>query len=541
MEWECSEGHRWLATPDSIKNTGRWCPICGGSAPLTLKEIQLIAKERGGKCLSEEYINVKTTMRWECSEGHHWENTAGKIRQGQWCPYCAGKAKLDIQDLKRLAEEKGGKCLSEKYKNNSSKLLWQCSEGHEWKSSANNIKNGAWCPFCANRARITIESLSDIANKRGGELLSTDIGNNKTKLQWRCKYGHTWKATPNAISRGTWCPKCSEGLGERVCRYFFETLFAKKFNKAHPDWLVSERGALLELDGYNERLKIAFEHQGVQHYKFLKVFHSSNEDFIDQQNRDELKKEVCKKRGIHLIEVPEIPALLPLDKVKDFIIEKLQDLQIPFKYEKAISIDLNIAYSSSKTEEFYIRLQKAVEEKGGILISNRYLGTSTKLKFKCKEGHIWKTSPNMIFNGQWCPECAGNIKYTLEQVQDFAKERGGKCLSTEYNRANEKLKWKCNFGHTWEASLSNVITANHWCPVCRKIEEETRFYNEAVDLAKKNQGTCISRKYINAKTKLKWRCSSGHEWEALLGNIRQGTWCPYCAKKRRNSNTDNLS
>ena len=119
LEWECSNGHRWLATPDSVKNAGRWCPICGGSTPLTLNEIKKIAEERGGKCLSEEYTNSKSPMKWECEEGHQWINSAGKIKQGQWCPYCAGKAKFNIKELKKIAVEKGGKCLSKEYINDS--------------------------------------------------------------------------------------------------------------------------------------------------------------------------------------------------------------------------------------------------------------------------------------------------------------------------------------------------------------------------------------------------------------------------------------
>ena len=38
-------------------------------------------------------------------------------------------------------------------------------------------------------------------------------------------------------------------------------------------------------------------------------------------------------------------------------------------------------------------------------------------------------------------------------------------------------------------------------------------------------------KYINAHTKLKFRCNSGHIWEAPPVRIIQGKWCPVCSRK----------
>ena len=35
-----------------------------------LKDVNTVAMERGGICLSKEYINHKTLMRWRCAKGH---------------------------------------------------------------------------------------------------------------------------------------------------------------------------------------------------------------------------------------------------------------------------------------------------------------------------------------------------------------------------------------------------------------------------------------------------------------------------------------
>ncbi len=54
---------------------------------------------------------------------------------------------------------------------------------------------------------------------------------------------------------------------------------------------------------------------------------------------------------------------------------------------------------------------------------------------------------------------------TIRDMQELASSRGGQCLSTEYVDTKTKLKWKCAFGHEWEAT-SRLLKAGHWCPGC---------------------------------------------------------------------------
>jgi hypothetical protein len=52
---------------------------------LTLKECQDLAINRGGKCLSTEYINTITHMQWKCKEESHpsWPATFKNIKKGR--------------------------------------------------------------------------------------------------------------------------------------------------------------------------------------------------------------------------------------------------------------------------------------------------------------------------------------------------------------------------------------------------------------------------------------------------------------------------
>ncbi len=66
--WVCSAGHEWTAAIND-RNRGNGCPTCGnrkrGDATRgTLKEMQAIAKERGGKCISSEYVTARKKLKW---------------------------------------------------------------------------------------------------------------------------------------------------------------------------------------------------------------------------------------------------------------------------------------------------------------------------------------------------------------------------------------------------------------------------------------------------------------------------------------------
>ena len=105
-----------------------------------------------------------------------------------------------------------------------------------------NVIQGAWCHECSPSKPLSLDDMIELAESRGGKCLSDEYINAQTHLEWECAEGHSWFAVPNTVKQGTWCPECASGLGERICRAFFEQLFNAKFPKAHPKWLKSEIG-----------------------------------------------------------------------------------------------------------------------------------------------------------------------------------------------------------------------------------------------------------------------------------------------------------
>lgn len=117
-------------------------------------DMQNAAAARGGRCLSESYRGVHAKLLWECSKGHRWEAVPPGIAKGSWCPQCAGNAKHTIEEMQGIAEQRGGKCLSDTYKNSQTKLVWQCSEGHQWEAMPMKVMHGTWCMKCSHSKKV---------------------------------------------------------------------------------------------------------------------------------------------------------------------------------------------------------------------------------------------------------------------------------------------------------------------------------------------------------------------------------------------------
>ncbi len=133
---------------------GTWCPECGGTRRGKIIEMQALAMEHGGQCLSRKYVNGRTPLKWKCDKGHVWEAKSEYVKGGHWCHQCGGSLRLTIEEMHRLASKRKGKCLSKEYINARTKLRWQCAEGHIWEAVPDSIKSGSWCRICSRKNRM---------------------------------------------------------------------------------------------------------------------------------------------------------------------------------------------------------------------------------------------------------------------------------------------------------------------------------------------------------------------------------------------------
>jgi len=105
-----------------------------------------------------------------------------------------------------------------------------------------------------------------------------------------------------------------------------ERLTGAKLRTVNPSWLrwrnpFTGKTSRLELDGYNEKLKIALEFSGPLHTKWFPETESYKE-YITRVMKDESKKEICKKHGVCLI---VLDMSLPRRHYRDYLASRLYD------------------------------------------------------------------------------------------------------------------------------------------------------------------------------------------------------------------------
>ncbi|CAG8772214.1 4540_t:CDS:2, partial [Racocetra fulgida] len=226
-----------------------------------------------------------------------------------------------------------------------------------------------------------------------------------------------------------------------------------------------------------------------------------------------------------------------------------------------------------------IDAQNIALEKGGQCFSEYYINNKSLLLWKCAKFHEWKSALCDIKKGRWCPHCAKCFKLNigiakeiafkkcakkhewqallekirnhnswcpkcvvdtrrvgLDLARNIARSKNGECLSDKYINIPTPLQWRCRQGHIWHAVLNSIKNQNSWCSQCAErskldinIAKEIALkkdgkcnaklsIEEAIKIATKNKGLCLSETYNDAHTKLKRQCEKKHEWYATLNS-----------------------
>jgi len=541
--WQCSLGHQWEATPTNIKQ-GKWCPHCAGKHK-TIEDMATLAQRHGGFCLSPVYRTARSKLRWQCRNGHIWEARPDNIKHGNWCPICsrrgaATKRLGNIEEMRSIAESRGGKCLSVAYLGNNLKLHWECDKGHKWQATPGNIKSGKWCPLCGGTHRLSIEEMRSLAVAHGGRCLSDKYINRKTKLAWKCEHGHIWEAMPGSIKSGKWCPVCAVKRRADSSRDSIETMRT----------IAEQRGGkcISEIYAGNHR-KLTWE--CVERHKWEAVPGSIKSgtwcpecsaglgERISRTYMEQLFGEKFPKARPKWLKSPE-GNQLELDGY-------CATLHLAFEHQGAQHFESVVRFHTrEKTFERGQMLddckRRLCDEHGITLIEilevPHYIPITELREYIKQECLHFKVrlpndfDPRIIdLKEAYC--LSGQSK--LSELQEMAAGREGKLLSEAYFGERSKLKWVCQQGHVWEAA-PYVIRRGSWCKKCASAmvaDKQRGNIDECKRIAKERGGQCLSTEYVNVMTKLKWQCDKGHVWKAVPNNIRNGQWCPICGIEKR--------
>ena len=338
LEYKCPEGHFGKISFDSF-SSGHRCRKCsyikkGERSKKTFDDVRQIFLDRGYELLSTEYINCSAPLKYLCPKNHLWKISYNSFSKGHGCKKCyniktGDRLRKPFDEVKKSFTKRGYELLSTEYINNNTPVEYKCPEGHLGKIMFSNFSSGHGCRKCTDikrgdRYRKPFEEVKKSFFEKGYTLLSTEYKNNKVPLEYKCPEGHFGKISFNDLSSGYRCAKCSQSRSEKLTREIFERIMSVEFPTVRPDFLKNPKtGYNLELDGYNEGLKLAFEYNGEQHYKFKKHFHKRKDAFKIQREHDEYKYKKCVELGITLISIPYTFDCYNPEKLEIFIKDEL--------------------------------------------------------------------------------------------------------------------------------------------------------------------------------------------------------------------------
>ncbi len=236
------------------------------------------------------------------------------------CNTCRNnRRKYTIEDCKRFAEEKGGLCLSETYVNAHYIMNWKCDKNHQWNAAFHDINRSHWCIVCAGKKKHSIEQCRKFAESKGGKCLSETYVNAGTKMKWKCSKNHIWITRYRDIKNGHWCSTCNSHKSEKLCRGIFEDLLLEPFNTIRPEWLerLELDGYNEDLNiafEYNGKQHYEFN---------KRFHNNDPEEFEQQKARDIKKYSICQKRGLNLIIVPYQYDYRNPEEMREFIFNEI--------------------------------------------------------------------------------------------------------------------------------------------------------------------------------------------------------------------------
>jgi hypothetical protein len=233
------------------------------------------------------------------------------------------------------------------------------------------------------------------------------------KVWWRCDNGHTWKTTLNIrVHQGTGCPACP--------RKAVSAPVERNLSVSNPslasEWHPTKNGELRPEDTWPMSNKNVWWH--------------------------------CSKGH----------------EWRATVASRASGSGCPYCYGRFATKENNLAAKYPELLTEWDQVSNA-----GLNPSEFTPHVGKKVWWRCIKGHTWQaTIYNRTKNKSGCPVCARNAnrRYTIEDIDAIAHKRGGKCLSTKYTNCKIKLRFCCKEGHIWEARADAILYTNKWCPVC---------------------------------------------------------------------------
>lgn len=291
----------------------------GSNTRYTIEEVIQIFKNRNCILLSEDYKNNSQKLTVKCPKEHIFHPSLRDfIYKESGCSTCSKNKRYTFEEIASILKEEDYTLISKFKTKDGTRIKVLCKNNHEWEVSWGNFNSTGRCrcPKCQNIVVYDIQKVKEIFKKENYTLKSIFYKNCMTPLETVCPSGHEYSVRLNDfLNKNSRCTRCRLFINENKCREVFEKLFKVSFLKSRPKFLLKiETNRLLELDGFNDDLKLAFEYDGEQH--FNPVY--GTDHLLKMQKNDALKDDLCKKNNVILIRIP-----YTIDNKEKFIKEEL--------------------------------------------------------------------------------------------------------------------------------------------------------------------------------------------------------------------------
>jgi hypothetical protein len=348
------------------------------------------------------------------------------------------------------------------------------------------------------------------------------------------------------------CTKCrpSKFYREEWARFICEQLTGNNFPKVRPQFLKpSPERRPLELDGFCEKLNLAFEYQGEQHYK---PFGNITQRDVDaQQERDREKKTLCDDKGIKLIIIkhdiePSQIELQIRDQLESFCIPRVVAHPDWSKF----------VMQGRPTSEEKARLHSKLMDYE-LEVPVKTTNSDSDFVFRCRSNVNHNPIQVKIIKPgirPACRECSykvagekNRITHTSEQLIAAGQKCNPTMLLQEWAGQNKSQEWlyKCSntkCGYVWPYSAKTILNGGeietNVCFSCKpKSKPRVQFWQVA-KVAFELGGKCEPAIQITKRTTLTLHCHNvDHKsFKLTVAQLLDSNmWCdlPPCNKRNR--------
>ena len=356
-----------------------WHPTRNGS----LKPCDIVIYSHKKVWWLKHHIDDKTGKEYD----FEWEAIVNSRVYSKGCPYISGKAVYkgfnDLETLyPELAKEwhptRNGSLKPYEVTAYSSKKVWWLLHykdvktgkeyDFEWEATIASRVNGNGCPYLSIPAKAVYKGFNDLETlypeiarewhpTRNGGLKPYDVTVHSGKKVWwllhykddktEKEYDFEWESIIAHRVDGSGCPYLSGSKAERfLYSYFKDNNIAFRAEKKFTNELWVK---FYSYDFYLHKEKLIVEVDGIQHFKWVTFFTSTEKEFKDRVKTDNLKNKYCLQYRIPILRIPYIYSVTDdKDKIESLVSEFIKTRKVPQEI-----LDFYKAYKGSIGSNYY--------------------------------------------------------------------------------------------------------------------------------------------------------------------------------------------